>query len=276
MLALGVVIALVVTVLSAYRLDGSSLKPRQVIYSGASTQILIDTPRSSLADVGQNIDPLQIRATVLANLMASPSFLELVGKRVGLSGAQIYAAGPVDPQLPRTQQEPTALKRNVELTGETAPYRLNFNSDPNLPEIGVYAQAPTTDMAVKLANASSSALSEYISNAEDQTQVPDHNRATIRQLGSATGGVVNGSAGKEIMVLMFMAVLIFWCVLMLVVVRFRANWRASAAVASATPKPPTADHDARQDNTAASDDGDDEWQGVPESYFAGISRQLGK
>jgi hypothetical protein len=272
----GVVIALVATVLSAYRLDGTSLKPRQVIYSGASTQILIDTPRSSLADVGQNIDPLQIRATVLANLMASPSFLDLVGKRVGLSGAQIYAAGPVDPQLPRTQQEPTALKRNVELTGETAPYRLNFNSDPNLPEIGVYAQAPTTDMAVKLANASASALSQYISSASSQTEVPDHSRATIRQLGPATGGVVNGSAGKEIMLLVFMAVLIFWCVLTLVVVRFRANWRASAAVAGPAANAPTADLDARENDTGASRDGDDEWQGVPESYFAGISRQLGE
>jgi hypothetical protein len=274
MLAVGVVIALLAAVLSAYRVSGSSLKPRQITYSAASTQILIDTPQSSLADVGQNIDPLQIRATVLANLMASPSFLKLVGERVGLSGAQIYAAGPVDPQLPRTQQEPTDLKRNVELTGETVPYKLNFNSDPNLPEIGVYAQAPTTAMAVALANASASALSQYISAAGGQTDVPDRSRATIRQLGSATGAVVNGGVGKQIMVLVFIAVLFFWCILVLAVVRFRANWRASAAVATAMASTSNAEPASQDDDGVRSPSENHDWEGVHESYFAGMSGQL--
>src|SRR6185437_9735632 len=97
--------------------------------------------------------------------------------------------------------------------------------------------------------------------------------ATIRQLGSATGAVVNGGVGKEVMVLVFMAVLIFWCVLMLVVVRFRANWRASAAVAGAMGTSATAKQSAGPDATTGSRAGQndsvgsgaqgDDWHGVP-------------
>ena len=53
--------------------------------------------------------------------MASPAVLSLIGQQVGLSGEQIYAAGPVNANEPRVVQEPTALKRNVEITGETIP-----------------------------------------------------------------------------------------------------------------------------------------------------------
>ena len=58
---------------------------------------------------------------------------KLVAQQVGLSGEQMYAAGPVDAQLARVEQEPTALKRNVEITGETKPYRLDYESRGNLP-----------------------------------------------------------------------------------------------------------------------------------------------
>jgi hypothetical protein len=227
-LVAGALVASVCAVLSVYRVAGLGLTSRPITYSGASTQALIDTPRSALADITQNIEPLQVRAVVLANFMASPSFLSQVGARVGLTGGQIYAQGPLDPQLPRTEQEPTALKRNVELTGETAPYRLTFNSDPNLPQIGVYSQAPTTKMAVALANASVKALRSYVSRAESQTKVPAGSRAEIRQLGRASGAQVNGGISKSIFGLVFTAVMLVWCVGILAVTRLRENWRLSA------------------------------------------------
>lgn len=236
-LAVGVVIALIAAILSVYHVDGFGLKSRPISYSSASVQALIDTPRSALADVRQDITPLQARATVLANFMASPGFLTLVGQRVGLTGNQIYAQGPVDPQLPRTQQEPTALKRNVELTGETKPYRLTFNSDPNLPQIGIYSQAPTTKLAVELADASVRALQQYVSNLESTTDVPAGSRAEVRQLGAANGAPVNAGVSKSIFVLVFVAITMVWCVLMLVVTRFRENWRIIAEVERASAGP---------------------------------------
>ncbi len=232
-LALGALVAAIAALASVYRLDGVGIKPRSLSFSSATTQVLVDSRQSALADLGQDISPLMARATVYANIMASPEFLDLVGARVGLAGNQIYAAGPVDPQLPRTVQEPTALKRNVELTGETTPYRLNFNSDPNLPDVGVFAQAPTTKMAIALANAAVGALQDYVANIESTTGVPPHSRAAIRQLGTAYGAVVNGGVSKTIFALVFIAVMLIWCVVMLAIARFRVTWRASATLHSA-------------------------------------------
>ncbi len=225
--ALGILVAAVAAVLSVYRLDGFTLKARSLQHSGASTQILVDTKSSVLANVSPSFEPLNSRAIVYANFMTSPVVLELISRQVGLRGDQIYAAGPVDTLQPRTVQEPTELSRNIQVTGESAPYRLNFNSVTNLPTIGVYAQAPTTSVAIALANASVVGLQKYVTGIEKAENTPAASRIAIRQLGTATGGVVNSGISKSLAALVFAAMLLLWCVLVLVGARFRASWRAS-------------------------------------------------
>jgi hypothetical protein len=229
-LAVGVLVAAIAAVLSVYRLDGFALKPRALQYSSASTHVFVDTHSSVLGDVGQSFEPLQSRATVYANFMASPTFLNMVGQRVGLAGGQIYAAGPVDPLVPRVIEEPTAVERNVEITGETTPYRLNFNSDPNLPTIGIYAQAPSTKMSIALAGAAVASLEQYVKSVESSDHIAQQSQIVIRQLGQATGGVVDGGISKAIAGLVFFGVFLLWCVLTLLGARFRETWRASAAL----------------------------------------------
>jgi hypothetical protein len=227
--AIGILVAAVLATLSVYRLEGFKLKARSLQYSSASTQILVDTPSSVLGDLSPSFDPLNSRAVVYANFMASPAVLELIGQQVGLRGDQIYAAGPVDTLQPRTVQEPTALKRNVQLTGETVPYRFNFNSEPNLPTIGVYSQAPATQQAIALANAAAVGLQRYVANLQKTNKVPRESRVVIRQLGHADGGVVNSGISKSLAGIVFGAVFLLWCVLVLVGARLRQGWRESGA-----------------------------------------------
>jgi hypothetical protein len=227
-LAIGAAIALLVATFSVYRVDGLRLKARSLQYSSAATTVFVDTPSSVLGNLTQNFEPLQARATAYANFMASPTVLDLIGAQVGLSGGQIYAAGPIDPNVPRIVEEPTAVQRNVEITGETAPYRLNFNNDPNLPTIGIYAQAPTTKLSIELANAAASSLSQYVSSIQSTNHTPQQSRVVIRQLGQASGGVVDGGISKALAFLVFVGVFILWCVLLLVSARFRVYWRATA------------------------------------------------
>lgn len=229
LLAIGVVVAAVAALLSVYRPDGLGLKARSLQYSSANTQVLVDSPSSVLGNLGQSFEPLSTRAAVYANFMASPAVLTLIGQQLGLSGEQIYAAGPVIANQPRVVQEPTALRRNVEITGETNPYRLNFESQVNLPTINIYSQAPTTTKAIALANAAAVGLNRYVSRLEDANKVPPKARVTIRQLGPANGGAVNPGISKALAALVFVLVFVLWCVLMLVAVRFRENWRASAS-----------------------------------------------
>ncbi len=233
LLALGVVIALAAAILSVYRVDGLGLKARSLQYSSASTQVLVDAPSSVLGNLSQSFDPLTARAVVYANFMASPAVLAVIGSHAGIPGNQIYAAGPVDALQPRTVQEPTALKRNVEISGETTPYRLNFNSDPNLPTIGIFAQAPTTSEALALASASVIGLQQYVSGLEDADKIPASSRVTLRQLGQPNGGVVDGGISKSLALIVFVGVFLLWCILVLVGTRFHEQWRASAALADA-------------------------------------------
>ena len=229
-LGVGVVIAVIASILSVYRLTSTGLEARSLQYSSAVTQVFVDTPSSVLGDLQPSFEPLQARATVYANFMASPTFLALVGEKSGIPGNQIYAAGPVDPSVPRVVEEPTAVQRNVEITGETTPYRLNFNDDPNLPTIGIYAQAPNTRQAVALANASAAALEQYVATLAKTGNTPPQQRVVIRQLGSASGGVVDGGISKSVAFLAFVGVFVLWCVLVLVGGRFVESWRATASV----------------------------------------------
>ncbi len=229
LLLVGVLVAAVAATFSIYRLESGKLKARSLQYSSASTQILVDTPSSVLGNTSQAFEPLNARAEVYANFMASPAVLKLIGQQAGISDEQIYAAGPVNANEPRVVQEPTALKRNVEITGETNPYRLSFESQANLPTITINSQAPTTSGAVTLANAAAVGLKQYVTSLENSNKIPAKSRVTIRQLGPANGGVVNGGIKKALAAIVFLAVFLLWCVLMLVGSRFRKSWRASAA-----------------------------------------------
>lgn len=233
LLVLGVLIAAAAAIFSAYHLEGSKLVSKSLQYSSASTEVLVDTPSSVLGNVSQSFEELSARATVYANFMVSPAVLKVIGEQAGISGEQIYAAGPVPPNEPRIVLEPTALKRNVEITGETNPYRLDFESQPSLPTIIINAQAPTTKQAVALANGAAVGLQKYVTNLENVERIRPHSRVRIRQLGSAHGAVVNGGVSKALMTIVFVAVFLFWCVLVLALTRFRKNWRASAVLQEA-------------------------------------------
>jgi hypothetical protein len=227
LIAVGVIVAAIAATMSVYRLEGTTLKARSLQYSGASTQVLVDTPSSVLGNLSSQFEPLDARALVYANFMASPAVLDIVGEQVGLEGDQIYAAGPLETLQPRTVQEPTALKRNVEITGESKPYRLNYTDSLNLPTIGIYAQAPTTTLAVGLANAAVVGLRRYVAALQRTDRVPASARVVIRQLGPASGGVVDGGISRSLVVLVFVGVLFLWCLLVLAAGRFRESWRAS-------------------------------------------------
>lgn len=253
-LGIGVVVALIAAIFSVYRLTSTGLAARSLQYSSASTQVFVDTPSSVLGDLQPSFEPLQARATVYANFMASPTFLALVGEKSGIPGSQIYAAGPVDPSVPRVVEEPTAVQRNVEITGESTPYRLNFNDDPNLPTIGIYAQAPNTRQAMALANASAAALGQYVATLAKTGNTPPAQRVVIRQLGSASGGVVDGGISKSIAFLTFVVVFFLWCVLVLIGGRFAESWRATAAIYDAPSDAAMGEHPRASSNGASHDE----------------------
>ncbi len=227
LVAIGVVIAVIAAILSVYQVSLSppSLTSRTNVFSTASTQILVDTPDSAFADLSNDIDPLDTRASVFARFLASPAAVALIAREAKLPFNAIEAQGPYDQNLPPAEQQPTAERRSSQIIGEGALYRLRFENNSLLPIISVFAQAPTTAKAKRLAAAAPKALRVYIERIQARQHTPDNRRVEIRKLGHGIGGVVNKGADIQIAALVFIAVLIGWCMLLIPAHTIARGWR---------------------------------------------------
>jgi hypothetical protein len=227
LVALGALIAVIAALFSVYRvgLAPPSLESRTNVFATASTQILVDTPESAFADLASNLEPLEARASVFARFLASPAAVALIARKAKLPVDAVEAQGPFDINLPVFQQEPTAEQRSSQIIGEAALYRLRFNNNPDLPIISVFAQAPTQKEAARLATAAPSALREYIDQLQARQQTPPARQVEIRRLGDATGGVVNEGANIQIATLVFLAVMVGWCMLLIPAQTLARGWR---------------------------------------------------
>ena len=194
-------------------------------YAEASTQMLVDSPASALANSGADLTGYAARASVFARLMTTDEAMKYIGRAAGIPGNRIDANGPIE-----TNGSSTATHGPGELQGGKdvtlpATYKLSFVQNPDLPTVDVYAQAPTTGQAISLANGAVTGFASFI-NRLDGESVPLAKRIEVRQLGGATGGMVDSGASKKIAVLAFLAVLAIWCCLVLFVSRLLAELRS--------------------------------------------------
>jgi hypothetical protein len=227
LVALGALMAMIVALLSVSQvgLIPPSLTSRTNVFATASTQILVDTPDSAFADLANELDPLDTRASVFARFLASPTAIALIAREAELPADAIEAQGPYDQNLPVFEQEPTAEQRSSQIIGEGALYRLRFENNPDLPIIAVFAQAPSQDQAIALATAAPAALRTYVKRIQAQQHTPASRQVEIRRLGRATGGVVNKGANLQIAMLVFLVVLAGWCMLLIPAQTIARGWR---------------------------------------------------
>jgi hypothetical protein len=227
LVALGAVIAAIAALLSVYSIGlfPPSMTSRTNVFATASTQLLVDAPDSAFADLENDLTPLETRASVFARFLASPVALTLIAKEANVPVSSIEAEGPYDINLPVIQQEPTAGQRSSQIIGEGALYRLRFENNPVLPVVSVFAQAPTEEEAIDLANAAPRALRAYIAQIQAQQDTPESRRVVIRKLGNATGGVVNAGANVQIALLVFIIVFGAWCMLLIPAQTLARGWR---------------------------------------------------
>lgn len=237
LVVLGAAIAAIAALLSIYQVSlfPPGLKSRTNVFATASTQILIDTPDSTFADVANDVEPLNTRAGVFARFMTSPEALALIAREAKLPLDGIEAQGPYDLNVPEFQRVPTAERRSSQILGERALYRLRFENNPELPIISVFAQAPTTEEALALASAAPAALRGYIGGIQAREDTPLDRRVEVRKLGRAVGGVVNESASLQIATLVFIVVLIGWCLLLVPAQTIARGWRELGDGESARP-----------------------------------------
>ncbi len=241
-LALGIVVGVVALIATNFRivqLLPPSLEPHSAEFAAASTQVLVDFPgRSVLLDTKNPVGPLAERANVYARLAVSPAILELIAEKAGIEPAQIDARGPYNPYAERIQREPTAERRASQLRAERQGYRLRFDTEQSntVPIVLVYAQAPTVPAAERLADAGAAGLTRFVRTIQEAEGLADVKRLELRQLGRATGAIVNPGVDRQIAALVFIAALLAWSVLVVLASNLRRILRGRAG-GGARPRP---------------------------------------
>jgi hypothetical protein len=253
LVALGIPVALIAAVISV---SNVSLLPPSIgggtlEYYSARTQILVDSDSSSIGDLNRDLTPMVTRANVYSRFLTTPTALKVIGRNADVPANEIYAEGPYQLGQPRFIQEPTAERGGSQLIGRQARYRLRFDSDPELPIVTVYAEAPSSDKATALANGAATGLSDYVTRLQDQQGILQSSRVAIRQLGSTAGAPVTPGASTKVALFVFFVVFALWCVGLLVVRHLSVAWRQADDAERSAGAPPAK----RRDGVLLGDNG---------------------
>ncbi len=211
-LAVGLVVALAayLALASSYTVTTSGLKTRSVEFAAADTQLLVDSPKSALADLTQDTAPLATRAAVFAQFMRSVAVKDAISQATGIPANKITSTGPFS-----DLGERPAIASSATKPAGPHDYRLVFDSQADLPVITVYSQAPTTKEAIGLANGAVRGVRDYVDKLQNRDQLKTEDRVQIRALGPAQGGLVNSGASTLMMIFVFLGVTVAGCVAIL-------------------------------------------------------------
>jgi len=232
-------VAFCVAIWSTYKVP--SMEKRGLQLGAASSQILVDSPASTLVEgVDANqLTTLSTRARVYAQYLSSLQARDEIAKASGIPARAIKTSGPFSSDIPRVnyQNQPSESRAN-DVLKEGAGYRLIFDAQEGVPIITVSAQAPTAQAAIKLARASFVALNQYVQKLQREAdaipekplpkgaipQVTTDNGVQVRQLGDPEGGTIGSGNGKILMVFVFLAVALLGCALIAILPGMARHW----------------------------------------------------
>jgi hypothetical protein len=237
---IGVAVALVVALSTAYDISPSGLHKKTLALGTGSTVLLVDTPRSSVTDLRADLKPLAERAYLFARLATSEVVTNRIAQNVGISPNQLDVQSPLDgalrPQSPRET-------RVTSILAENRAFRLNFIAQTGLPNIQINAQAPRVADAIRLANTAAGTFAGYVHKVQRTQNQPESSQVVLRQLGPARGGLIAKDINLQLALFAFVATLIGFCVLILVISGVVQNLR-TIREAERTPARPLADESA--------------------------------
>jgi hypothetical protein len=218
---------------SAIQVTPPGLKPRALDIASAETQVVVDTPYSTVVDLRQgvnDIEPLKERALLIGTLMATQTVRADIARRAHVAADRVQVVAPRTPGQPRPLAESGEKKGPGDLFKSTDQYRLDIEANPTIPLLSVKAQAPTPAKAQELANAAVSGLNDYLRRLAASEDTPDSLRITLRQLGTASGEVINDGVQTQVIIVVFLFVLALSCAASLLVSRVRRGWKLAAAI----------------------------------------------
>ena len=210
-LVVSVLLAALAAVWSLYKIGlvPPSLTPRAVEMGAASTEVVVDTPDTAILDLRQgttNLQSLNNRALLLGNVMASLPVREYIGRRAHVAPDAIRVAAPLTTDFPRPLAVTGNAKHTTDLLRSADQYQLSIEANPTVPVLYIHAQAPSANAAAELANGSVQGLRDYLTAVAASDRVAPTQQVQVRQLGRASGGVINDGAGLQFALVVFLGV----------------------------------------------------------------------
>jgi hypothetical protein len=225
--------ALAVAILSVAHITAFpfQISSRSLRMASASTQVVVDTPRSTLVDIRQDTSGLQgltNRALLLGNAMASPQIRADIARRAGVPFEELQVVPPITPKQPRVLAEAGHAKHSSDILKLNGEYRIYIKANPTVPFLQIYAQTPTAGSAAALANAAVGGMQTYLAALGQSTDTPEAQQIRLTQLGKAEGIVVNGGIAWRVAFLAFLVTFGLGCATVIWVRRAFQGWRLAS------------------------------------------------
>jgi hypothetical protein len=205
---------------------------RHLQVGAASTHVLVDAQASRILDERLGGDQLRVlaeRTELFANVLASPPTSARIAKRMDIARDDLATVVRLSATVQAIMRDPDSEMWASLLVASKAPYRLDLQSDPQVPVLHIFVQAPSGVRAVQLANVAVDELRHYLSKTATRDGVAPSGHPAIEQLGPARGGDINATAGPQIAILTFGVVFCACFALLLVGRRVRLGWTAATA-----------------------------------------------
>lgn len=220
-------LAFLAAIFSAYRIGPDGLEKRSLSIAAASSQILVDSPESTLIQGAElaTFDALAARAKIYGQYLASLDARTEIARIAGVPVRSLTTSGPFSAatgQVSYTSQ--SSEERAGELLQEGAVNRLVFTAQEGVPILTVDAQSADAETATALASASFMTLKQYL-HSLDADGTPVRKQVTVRQLGAPEGGTLGGSNNLMLMALAFLVVFGLGCAAILLIPNFVQRWR---------------------------------------------------
>lgn len=236
-LRIGVAVAFLVAVLAAVwsvadiSLAPPRLTPRALTMATASTQIVVDTPKSAMLDLRQDtysFEALLNRAVLLGNVMASSPVRDDIARRTGIPAEVLQVAAPRTPDQPRAVIGTSKGRKATDIFDSNNEYRLSIQANPTVPVLTIFASTPKARSAATLANAAVDALEAHMAELARTERTPGRDQIRLMQLGRARGAVINGGVSYQAAILAFVLTFAACSATALFLARVRAGWRMAA------------------------------------------------
>ncbi len=207
-----------------------SVKSRKLEIAAASTRVLVDTPKSAILDLSVSTYDFRAytnRSLLVGNIMASPPVRRYIARRAHVPAEVLQVASPVTPDFPRPLVSDGA-KHTSDLLKSPNQYRLSIQSNPTVPVVDVYAEAPTADLAQQLANGAVDGMKDYLRDLGTAQAIPENEQVHLQQLGRAKGSVIDPGIGTKVALLTFFLVFGASSIAVLALARVREGWAHEA------------------------------------------------